>query len=99
MSPIEMYPRILDFKPVVATSIDIELSRNSIQPLIVTMAEDGTELTSEFTQRNNEDVSRNYGNFLLELSENVPDGLIVFMPSYNRMEEWARAWEKDKYLE
>lgn len=49
MSPIEMYPKILDFKPVVATSIDIELGRNSIQPLIVTMAEDGTELTSEFT--------------------------------------------------
>jgi DNA excision repair protein ERCC-2 len=54
------------------------------------MSEDGTELTSEFTMRNNEDVSRNYGNFLLELSENVPDGLIVFMPSYSRMEEWAR---------
>lgn len=63
------------------------------------MAEDGTELTSEFTMRNNEDVSRNYGNFLLELSENVPDGLIVFMPSYSRMEEWARVWEKDRFLE
>jgi len=28
----------------------------------------------------------------------VPDGMIVFMPSYGRMEEWARAWEKDKLL-
>ncbi|CAD8076131.1 unnamed protein product [Paramecium primaurelia] len=99
MSPIEIYPKMLDFKPVVAKSIDIELTRNSIQPIIVTMSEDGTELTSEFTLRNNEDVSRNYGNFLLELSENVPDGLIVFMPSYSRMEEWARQWQKDKYLE
>ncbi|CAK66212.1 unnamed protein product (macronuclear) [Paramecium tetraurelia] len=99
MSPIDIYPKILDFKPVVAKSIDIELTRNSIQPIIVTMSEDGTELTSEFTFRNNEDVSRNYGNFLLELSENVPDGLIVFMPSYSRMEEWARQWQKDKYLE
>lgn len=30
MSPIEMYPKLLDFKPVVAKSIDIDLSRNSI---------------------------------------------------------------------
>lgn len=30
MSPIEMYPKILDFKPVVAKSIEIELSRNAI---------------------------------------------------------------------
>ena len=36
---------------------------------------------------------------MVELSETVPDGLIVFMPSYSRMEEWARVWEKDKYLE
>jgi DNA excision repair protein ERCC-2 len=35
----------------------------------------------------------------VELSETVPDGMIVFMPSYSRMEEWARVWEKDKYLE
>jgi DNA excision repair protein ERCC-2 len=99
MSPLDMYPRILDFKPIVSLSIDIDLVRNSIQPIIVTMAEDGTELTSEYTQRNNEDVSRNYGSFLVELSETVPDGLIVFMPSYSRMEEWARVWEKDHYLE
>jgi len=41
MSPLDIYPRILDFKPVVCTSIDIDLVRNSISPIIVTMAEDG----------------------------------------------------------
>lgn len=41
MSPLEIYPKILDFKPVVCTSINIDLVRNSICPLIVTMAEDG----------------------------------------------------------
>ena len=30
MSPLEMYPKILDFKPIVCTSIDIDLVRNSI---------------------------------------------------------------------
>lgn len=24
--------------------------------------------------------------------------MIVFMPSYNKMEDWARSWEKDKLL-
>jgi DNA excision repair protein ERCC-2 len=44
MSPLDIYPRILDFKPVVCTSIDIDLVRNSISPIIVTMAEDGVNI-------------------------------------------------------
>ena len=30
MSPLDMYPKMLDFKPVVCCSIDIDLARNSI---------------------------------------------------------------------
>ncbi len=36
MSPLEIYPKMLDFKPYLCKSIDIELSRNSISPLIIT---------------------------------------------------------------
>ena len=35
ISPIELYPRILDFKPVISKSIDIEIGRNPIQPMIL----------------------------------------------------------------
>jgi len=40
MSPMEIYPKILDFKPLISKSIDISLSRNSIQPLIVNRGTD-----------------------------------------------------------
>ena len=36
MSPLEIYPKILDFKPTVLKSIDIELTRNSINPIFIT---------------------------------------------------------------
>ena len=39
MSPMDMYPKILDFKPVVAQSLDITL-RNCISPLIITKGAD-----------------------------------------------------------
>ena len=39
MSPMEMYPKILDFKPVVAQSLDITL-RNCINPLIISKGSD-----------------------------------------------------------
>lgn len=39
MSPMEMYPKILDFKPMVAQSLDITL-RNCINPLIISKGSD-----------------------------------------------------------
>lgn len=36
MSPLDIYPKILNFKPFTIKSIDIELTRNSISPIIVT---------------------------------------------------------------
>ena len=40
MSPLDIYPKILDFVPFVNKSIDIELSRNSINPIFITKGED-----------------------------------------------------------
>jgi len=37
---IEFYPHLLDFKPITLKSIDIELSRNSINPMIVSRGSD-----------------------------------------------------------
>lgn len=35
-----MYPKLLDFQPLIMKSIDISLSRNSINPMIVTKGSD-----------------------------------------------------------
>ena len=40
MSPLEMYPKLLNFKPKIIKSINITLNRNSIFPIIVTRGSD-----------------------------------------------------------
>lgn len=40
MSPLDIYPKILNFTPYTNKSIDIELTRNSISPIIITKGED-----------------------------------------------------------
>ena len=32
---MEMYPKILDFKPILTRSVDIYMHRNSISPIVV----------------------------------------------------------------
>ena len=35
-----MYPKLLDFQPLIMKSIDISLSRNSINPMVVSKGSD-----------------------------------------------------------
>lgn len=46
ISPIELYPKLLNFQPIVLKSIDIELTRNSIQPMIISNTIDNTPISS-----------------------------------------------------
>lgn len=82
MSPLDIYPKILDFKPYTNKSIDIELTRNSIYPLIITKGSDYMQLSSEYDQRNNQEITRNYGQLIIDLCTFVPDGVVCFFPSY-----------------
>eukprot|EP01016_Furgasonia_blochmanni_P002677 TRINITY_DN11043_c0_g1_i2.p1 TRINITY_DN11043_c0_g1~~TRINITY_DN11043_c0_g1_i2.p1 ORF type:complete len:831 (+),score=146.97 TRINITY_DN11043_c0_g1_i2:59-2551(+) len=99
MSPIEIYPRLLDFKPVTSKSIDIRLSRNSISPIVVVKGSDQTPLSSEFNERKDKAVIKNYGNLLIELCTIVPDGIICFFPSYRYMEDVVYQWNDMGILE
>lgn len=86
ISPLELYPKLLNFKPVTLKSIDIELTRNSIQPMIIASTTDSTPISSEYVSRSNRAVTRNFANLLLSLCDVVPDGILCFFPSYKYME-------------
>jgi len=92
MSPIEIYPKILNFKPFLNVSIEIELSRNSIQPIIITKGIDYSWLSSAYDSRNDREISKSYGRLLVDLSTIVPDGIVCFFPSYMYMEKIIREW-------
>ncbi|TRY99770.1 hypothetical protein DNTS_020944 [Danionella cerebrum] len=86
LSPLDIYPRILDFRPVTMASFTMTLARTCLCPLIVGRGNDQVAMTSKFETREDFAVIRNYGNLLLEMSAIVPDGIVAFFTSYIYME-------------
>eukprot|EP00866_Antonospora_locustae_P002527 jgi/Antlo1/2527/1038 len=51
-----------------------------------------------FSLRSEPAVTRNYGTLVLELSRIVPDGMVVFFPSYAYMEEIVSLWSESMFI-
>lgn len=94
LSPMDMYPRLLDFSPVVSCSLSMSLARSSVAPLVVTRGADQVAISSRFQVRSDPAVIRNYGALLIEMVKVTPDGLVAFFPSYIYMEGVVRAWQE-----
>ena len=92
LSPLSMYPRILDFRPVIAVSFTMTLARQCICPMVVTKGNDQVSMSSQFEVRNDFSVIRNYGHLLIEMSHTVPDGIVCFFTSYSYMEQVVATW-------
>ncbi|QSZ35912.1 hypothetical protein DSL72_007034 [Monilinia vaccinii-corymbosi] len=93
ISPLEMYPKMLNFECVVQESYPMTLARRSFLPMIVTRGSDQVAISSGFQVRNEPAVVRNYGNLLTEMSKITPDGMVVFFPSYLYMESIISMWQ------
>lgn len=92
LSPLSMYPKILDFRPVVAVSFTMTLARQCICPMVVTKGNDQVSISSQFEVRNDFSVIRNYGHLLIEMASTVPDGIVAFFTSYVYMEQVVATW-------
>ncbi|XP_065068425.1 general transcription and DNA repair factor IIH helicase subunit XPD-like [Rhopilema esculentum] len=92
LSPIDMYPKILDFRPVNMATFTMTLARSCICPMIVSKGNDQVAISSKFETRDDIAVIRNYGNLLVELSASVPDGIVCFFVSYLYMETAVSIW-------
>lgn len=94
LSPLEMYPQLLDFNPVIMESFPMTLTRNSVSPMIVTRGADQVAISSRFQVRNDPAVVRNYGTLLVDMCKVVPDGLVAFFPSYIYLEIIVSMWQE-----
>ncbi|KAJ3385983.1 DNA-dependent ATPase of the nucleotide excision repair factor 4 complex [Entophlyctis sp. JEL0112] len=109
LSPMELYPTLLGFRPVVMESYMMTLARNCFLPLTITRGSDQVAISSKFEVRNDLAIVRNYGNILLEFarcgtccpmfchcdfSSLVPDGLVCFFPSYLYLESIVASWNE-----
>ncbi|KAF8654119.1 hypothetical protein AX16_003651 [Volvariella volvacea WC 439] len=92
ISPLDMYPKMLQFTPVVQETYAMTLTRNSFLPLVITRGSDQVAISSRFEVRNDPAVVRNFGSILIEYSKIVPDGIVAFFPSYLYMESIVAAW-------
>uniref|UniRef100_K1PYR9 General transcription and DNA repair factor IIH helicase subunit XPD n=1 Tax=Magallana gigas TaxID=29159 RepID=K1PYR9_MAGGI len=99
LSPLEMYPRILDFRPVTMATFTMTLARTCICPMVVSKGNDQVAMTSKYETREDVAVIRNYGNLLVEFCSIVPDGIVCFFTSYIYMESTVAAWYEQGILD
>ncbi|RDY13787.1 DNA repair helicase XPD, partial [Mucuna pruriens] len=77
LSPIDLYPRLLNFNPVVSRSFTMSLTRECICPMVLTRGSDQLPVSTKFDMRSDLGVVRNYGRLLLEMASVVPDGIEI----------------------
>ena len=58
LSPIDMYPRLLDFQPVVMTSLPLSMARAALCPMVVARGNDQVSISSKFEEREDPAVLR-----------------------------------------
>jgi DNA excision repair protein ERCC-2 len=92
ISPLDMYPKMLQFQAVVETSYPMTLQRTAFLPMVITRGSDQVPISSRFEVRNDPAVVRNFGSILIDMSKVVPDGIVAFFPSYLYMESIVSAW-------
>lgn len=93
ISPLDMYPRMLNFDTVIQESYTMTLAKRSFLPMIVTKGSDQVAISSRFEIRNDPSIVRNYGSLLIEFAKITPDGMVVFFPSYLYMESIISMWQ------
>eukprot|EP01071_Lankesteria_metandrocarpae_P012565 Lankesteria_metandrocarpae@DN6040_c0_g1_i1.p1 len=98
ISPLFLYPKLLNFEPVITQSFPMSLDRNCICPLIVAKGADQVLLSSKFDLRNDVAVVRNYGALVIDLCKTVPDGVVCFFTSYSYMDQMIAEWYSDGTL-
>ncbi|CCF56554.1 hypothetical protein KAFR_0B02570 [Kazachstania africana CBS 2517] len=93
ISPLDMYPRMLNFETILQKSYSMTLDKKSFLPMIITKGSDQVAISSRFEIRNDPSIVRNYGSMLVEFAKITPDGMVVFFPSYLYMESIVSMWQ------
>ena len=93
LSPIDLYPKLLQFKPCVSESLNMSTFRPCIRPLVISRGSDQLAVSTKFDDRGDMGVIRNYGSMLVELCSSIPDGVVAFFTSYSYMESIVSEWD------
>jgi DNA excision repair protein ERCC-2 len=61
LSPIDLYPKLLQFSPCISASFNMSTFRPCIRPLVITRGSDQLPVSTRFQDRGDMAVVRNYG--------------------------------------
>uniref|UniRef100_A0A8C9HCX6 General transcription and DNA repair factor IIH helicase subunit XPD n=1 Tax=Piliocolobus tephrosceles TaxID=591936 RepID=A0A8C9HCX6_9PRIM len=92
ISPLELYPKLLNFETLLTASFPMSFDRKCVCPLIVTKSVDLVPLSSQYCLRSDINVIKNYGLLLYEICKSIPDGVVGYFPSYIYMEQVISTW-------
>ena len=99
LSPMDLYPKILNFRPVVSEPLGMSMARCCICPMVITRGSDQVPLSSAWERRDDRAIIRDYGMVVIELASVVPDGMVCFFPSYSYLESVMEQWSELHILE
>jgi DNA excision repair protein ERCC-2 len=93
LSPIDLYPKLLQFEPCVSEAFSMSTFRPCIRPMVITRGSDQLAVSTKYEDRGDMGVIRNYGAMLVELCGAIPDGVVAFFTSYSYMESIISEWD------
>jgi DNA excision repair protein ERCC-2 len=99
LSPIDLYPKLLNFQPVQRASLPMSTFRPCLLPLIVTRGSDQIAISTRYELRKDLAVIRNYGQLLIDIAACTPDGICCFFTSYQFMEYVVGEWDRMRILQ
>jgi len=68
--------------------------RDCLCPVVLTRGSDQMAVSTKFDMRDDDNVIRNYGRMLIELSSAIPDGIVSFFVSYSYMDKIISKWNE-----
>ncbi|KAL0209455.1 hypothetical protein RCL1_007823 [Eukaryota sp. TZLM3-RCL] len=94
LTPRDQLPKLLQIPVIFSESFTLSLPRKSAFPVVVTRADDQSNLSTRFAVRSNGSVIKNYAVLISNLCKVVPDGVVVFFPSHFYMNECLALWQR-----
>ena len=93
LSPLSTFAAELQIPFPVTLENPHIIGSNQVLVGVVTHGPDGTELDSSFKNRTNEKYLSSLGRTIRSVAQIVPDGLLVFFPSYPVMKSCQESWQ------
>jgi len=98
LAPMENLGRLFNIDATMQDYPSIVPSKN-IQMLVLRTGPNDDPLTSEYKYRNNPKIGNAYGETIHQITSQIPNGSLVFFPSYGFMNQLKQTWVQTGILE